>query len=130
MCLHEAVCVLESECGGGSVFRYPVRYGCRSGAIPDNPIVYTCGPQGGVHRYCEGSSRDGENLVFTQTQTDEPWLFAVEVKRPDRILNICSELFPIVALSNDVFAERFGDESAVTLLRNFKDEFAHTDTIR
>jgi hypothetical protein len=33
-------------------------------------------------------------------------------------------------LGKDILAEGFGYESSIGLLRDFKDEFAHKDTIR
>ena len=120
----------ESGCGGGSVFRYPRQYDCPSGETRDNPSVYTGGLQGLAHRYCVGFSRDSEDLIFAQMQSDVRRLFTIEIEGFNRVLNVRFKLFPGIALGKDILAEGFGYESSIGFLRDFEDKFAHTDTIR
>lgn len=48
----------------------------------------------------------------------------------NRFPNIGPQLFPRICFRHDILAKGLSHESAVGILRNFKDEFAHTDTIR
>ena len=63
-------------------------------------------------------------------ETDGCRLGFIEVIGFDGLSNVDPQFIPGVRLGNYVFADGFGYESSIGLLRDFEDEFAHRVTIR
>ena len=49
----------------------------------------------------------------------------VEIKRRDGFANIRPQFIPVIGLGDDALAERLGDKTAVSLLRDVESQFVH-----
>ncbi len=111
------------EGGGGDA---AAQFGDDLGAV-----VVAGGFAGGEEDARVGGGGDEASLAGGQrSQADLRGLGLLKVVGLDCLDNVRAQGFPSVGFGDYVLAEGFGDESAVGLLRNLKDEFAHRDTIR
>jgi hypothetical protein len=53
----------------------------------------------------------------------------VEIKRRDGFANIRPQFIPVIGLGDDALAERLGDKTAVSLLRDVENQFGHVQFV-
>jgi hypothetical protein len=66
-----------------------------------------------------------QHFVSHQMQPQNLWGGLIEIERCHRLTHMGAQLLPAVRLGDDTFSERLGDEAAVGLLSDGKDQFVH-----